>query len=125
LYIDPPYNHRQYGANYHVLETIARYDAPEIRGVSGLRDYTRSDYCKRKHALAAFEDLIGNAKAKHILVSYSDEGILSLSQIKDALSKRGDPITYAKSHTRYKADKGRTYIRASTVEYLHHVRVVR
>jgi adenine-specific DNA-methyltransferase len=125
LYIDPPYNHRQYGANYHVLETIARYDAPETYGVSGLRDYISSDYCKRNHALAAFEDLIGGARAKHILVSYSDEGILSLGQIKDTLSKRGDPITYAKAYSRYKADNGREYIRDATVEYLHHVRVVR
>ncbi|MDR2375914.1 MAG: DNA adenine methylase, partial [Treponema sp.] len=36
LYIDPPYNTRQYLPNYHVLETIARYDAPEISGVTGL-----------------------------------------------------------------------------------------
>lgn len=125
LYVDPPYNHRQYGANYHVLETIARYDSPGVKGVAGLRDYTSSDYCKRNHALGAFEDLIGNAKARHILVSYNNEGILSLGQIKKVLSKRGDPITHAKTYGRYKADNGRAYLHDSTIEYLHHVRVER
>ena len=40
FYLDPPYNQRQYAPNYHILETIAKYDNPEIKGVSGLRNYT-------------------------------------------------------------------------------------
>jgi len=39
LYLDPPYNHRQYATNYHLLETIAKYDNPEIHGKTGLREY--------------------------------------------------------------------------------------
>ena len=39
LYLDPPYNHRQYATNYHLLETVAKYDDPKIYGKTGLRDY--------------------------------------------------------------------------------------
>lgn len=45
LYLDPPYNSRQYCSNYHLLETIARYDNPQIKGKTGLRDYSRSKKC--------------------------------------------------------------------------------
>lgn len=49
LYLDPPYNQRQYATNYHLLETIARYDDPEIHGKTGLREYSaqKSKYCAR------------------------------------------------------------------------------
>ncbi|MEO6725888.1 MAG: DNA adenine methylase, partial [Blastocatellia bacterium] len=62
LYLDPPYNHRQYGANYHVLETIAAYDDPLLKGVTGMRDYPRSRYCQTREAAEALEDLIVNAR---------------------------------------------------------------
>ncbi len=48
FYLDPPYNQRQYAPNYHLLETIARYDNPQIKGVSGMRDYSeqKSKFCR-------------------------------------------------------------------------------
>ncbi len=46
LYLDPPYNHRQYGANYHLLNTIARYDGFTPKGKTGVRAYKSSRYCK-------------------------------------------------------------------------------
>ena len=46
LYLDPPYNARQYGANYHLLNTIAKYDTFVPKGKTGLRDYYKSAYCK-------------------------------------------------------------------------------
>ncbi len=125
LYLDPPYNHRQYGANDHVLETIARYDSPKLRGVTGLRDYPRSDYCKPKAAQAAFTRLIESARAKHILVSYNDEGIISFEETCDILRRRGEPKTFQQVYNRFKADNGRDYKRSETIEYLHYVRVIR
>ncbi len=125
LYLDPPYNHRQYGANYHVLETIAAYDRPELSGVTGMRDYPRSRYCQAKEAAAAMEDLIVNARAKHILLSYNDEGVLSLEEINRILSLRGEPRTFQQNYSRFKADNGRQYKRDATIEYVHYVRVVR
>ncbi|MEW6127417.1 MAG: DNA adenine methylase [Acidobacteriota bacterium] len=125
LYLDPPYNHRQYGANYHVLETIAAYDAPQLRGVTGMRDYPRSRYCKPLEALEAMRELITAAQTKHILVSYNDEGIMSLEDIRELLSLRGEPQTFSQKYNRFKADNGRQYKRGETVEYLHYVRVVK
>ena len=122
LYLDPPYNHRQYGANYHVLETIAAYDHPELSGVTGMRPYRRSRYCQPQSAKAALEHLIRNASAKHILLSYNDEGLLSLAEVRDILSLRGEPKTFQTSYSRFKADNGRTYKRDSTVEYIHYVK---
>jgi adenine-specific DNA-methyltransferase len=48
LYLDPPYNEREYGANYHLLNTIARYDNFIPQGKTGLREYARSQYCIKK-----------------------------------------------------------------------------
>lgn len=125
LYIDPPYNHRQYGANYHVLETIARYDEPALTGTTGLRDYYRSRYCQKKAVKDAFRHLIAEAHTRHILVSYNDEGLMSIDDIQEALSLRGDPKTFTMAYNRYKADNSREYKRDATVEFLHYVRVIR
>jgi adenine-specific DNA-methyltransferase len=89
LYLDPPYNTRQYLPNYHVLETIARYDAPGISGVTGLRAYTdlKSDYCIKQNAESAFDSLIGEADFKYIVISYSDDGLLNPGIILDILNR--------------------------------------
>lgn len=123
LYLDPPYNHRQYGANYHVLETIAAYDTPTLSGITGMRDYFRSQYCRRPQARDAMEELIRCARAKHILVSYNDEGVMSLEELREILSLRGKPRTFQTTYNRFKADNGREYKRDSTIEYVHYVRV--
>lgn len=125
LYLDPPYNHRQYGANYHVLETIAAYDAPQVSGVTGMREYQRSRYCQSKHAAEALEDLIVNARTRHILLSYNDEGVLSAEEIRRILKLRGKPKTFKQKYNRFKADNGREYKRDATVEFVHYVRVVK
>ena len=127
LYLDPPYNHRQYGANYHVLETVAAYDAPALSGVTGLRDgYARSAYCSRPQVRRAFADLIAAARARHILVSYNDEGLLPLMELRDLLASRGEVRTYEQpNYPRYKADNGRAYKATVTVEYVHYVRVTK
>lgn len=125
LYLDPPYNHRQYGANYHVLETVAAYDDPQLSGVTGMRAYSRSRYCQAKEAAEAMEDLIVQARAKHILLSYNDEGVLSLEEINRILSLRGEPKTFQQKYSRFKADNGREYKRDATIEFVHYVRVRR
>jgi adenine-specific DNA-methyltransferase len=123
LYLDPPYNHRQYGANYHVLETIAADDRPKLKGVTGMREYEASLYCRARSAKAAFEHLIRRARSRHIYVSYNDEGIMSLAEVREILALRGTPKTFQRTYPRFKADNGRAYKRDQTVEYLHYVRV--
>lgn len=125
LYLDPPYNHREYGANYHVLETIAKYDTPSLSGTTGMREYQKSDFCKNKKVATAFEEVVRHAKTKHILVSYNDEGLLSFDKLQSILELRGIPQLFTKPYSRFKADSGRVYKRDKTVEYVHYVRVIK
>jgi adenine-specific DNA-methyltransferase len=90
LYLDPPYNERQYGANYHVLNTVAKYDNPELRGVTGMRDYTPSLWCRKRQVENVFEDLIANANFDHILFSYNSESLMSPEKIAEIMSKYGE-----------------------------------
>ncbi len=105
LYIDPPYNKRQYSSNYHLLETVAKYDNPTLRGVTGLRENeTKSDYCKKNTVLKSFEDLIQNAQFKHIILSYSTEGIMAVNDIETVLRKYGtDYKLYEIDYRRFKS----------------------
>lgn len=91
LYMDPPYNGRQYSSNYHVLETIAKYDNPELKGKTGTRADSSgaSDYCKKPRVAEAFESLIENANFKTLLISYSSEGLLHEDELVDMLKRHG------------------------------------
>jgi len=73
LYIDPPYNSRQYSDAYHLLENLAEWKKPKVEGIAKKMDRThiKSAYCL-KNATQAFEDLIMNANCKHILLSYNN-----------------------------------------------------
>ena len=73
VYIDPPYNSRQYCDAYHLLENVARWEKPRVHGVAKKMDRTtlKSDYCTTS-ATKAFEDLIKNIKAKYIILSYNN-----------------------------------------------------
>lgn len=73
VYIDPPYNSRQYCDAYHLLENVARWNKPEVFGVAKKMDRTslKSDYCTQK-ATAAFEKLIDSIHAKYIMLSYNN-----------------------------------------------------
>ena len=123
LYLDPPYNARQYCTNYHLLETIAKYDNPVISGKTGLRDYKsqKSRFCSSRTVASTFEDLIANAKFKYIFLSYNNEGLMSLDTIKKIMSKYGEYSQYTQEYRRFKADKdeNRNIAADSTVEYLH------
>ena len=125
LYLDPPYNHRQYATNYHLLETIARYDNPKIHGKTGLREYQnqKSFYCSRTQVKKAFKDLVLQAKMKYIFLSYNNEGLMTLDDIKEIMSLRGKYGNFKKEYNRFKADKleNRSYKANKTVEYLHYV----
>jgi len=85
LYIDPPYSVTQYSSAYHMLETIARYDFPLIKGVGGKREKGKyiSLYSRKQNALTQFEDLFRQANFKHILISYSNQSIVPLKELTD------------------------------------------
>jgi len=92
LYIDPPYNSRQYAPNYHLLETIAQYDNPEIKGVTGMRKYDnqKSDFCNKIKAITALNKIAKNAKYKYLILSYNSEGIMPEKDITKTLNKYGE-----------------------------------
>ena len=74
MYLDPPYNSRQYFNSYHVLENIAKREKPELewitKQIKNRNDY-KSDYCTNK-AYDTFKDLIENLNCKYIIVSYNN-----------------------------------------------------
>lgn len=130
LYIDPPYNTRQYAANFHILETIAEWDNPKIYGKVGLRPYAhqRSDYNSKTKCVLTFQDLIENASAKYILVSYNDEGIIPQEDMSRILAKRGKVAFYEKPYRRFRTESdhpGRHYKRKDdkVTEFLYVVKV--
>ena len=115
VYIDPPYNSRQYCDAYHLLENVAQWTKPEVYGVA--RKMKRSDlkskYCTNS-APKAFEDLIENIDARYILVSYNNMGTkgnsrsqakISDEEIVRALSTRGKVQCFEKSFTPFTAGK--------------------
>jgi adenine-specific DNA-methyltransferase len=121
LYLDPPYNQRQYSANYHLLNTITQYDSFVPKGKTGLREYNRSDYCKKGEVHRSFEDLIKNAKFKYIFLSYNNEGLMSENEVKNIMQKYGKYSLKTKVYQRFKADKteNRNHKADKTYEYLH------
>ncbi|WP_336184705.1 DNA adenine methylase [Fusobacterium polymorphum] len=123
LYLDPPYNARQYSANYHLLETISKYDNPIIKGKTGLRDYSnqKSKFCSKLQVNQVFEELISDADFKYIFLSYNDEGLMSLETIKKIMEKYGEYQCFTTDYKRFRADKeeNRNHKKSSTVEYLH------
>ena len=119
LYLDPPYNSRQYGANYHMLNTIAEYKPFVPQGKTGLRKYSRSKYCSASTVKDEFEELIKNAQFKYIFLSYNNEGLMSCDDVKKIMSEYGKYDLAQTEYQRFKADANRFNKADSTVEYLN------
>lgn len=90
-YIDPPYIKRQYAANYHILETLAREDEPEAIGESGLRPWRDqySNFCSKVRIRSAFDLIIRNVHCNNIFISYSEDGLLPIEVLMDFLQQYG------------------------------------
>lgn len=109
LYLDPPYNKRQYGSYYHILETIARNDKPVVRGVTGLRDWksdTHSKWCVPKHVRSELDDIVRNANTAFVVMSYNSEGLLTKDDIESVLCAYGTVHTKEIEFGRYNSKKG-------------------
>ena len=94
LYLDPPYTITDYSSAYHLLESIAKYDYPNIGGITGRRKEIneKSKYTRRELALTNLEDLFRQAQFKHILLSYSTQGLIPIEDITSLARK------FAKNH---------------------------
>ncbi|MCL2073300.1 MAG: DNA adenine methylase [Marinilabiliaceae bacterium] len=121
LYLDPPYNSRQYGANYHLLNTIARYDDFIPKGKTGMRIYQKSNYCSSAKVAVEFENLIKKAQFQYIFLTYNNEGLMSVKNVQNILQKYGKYDLAEIDYQRFKADKteNRNHKADSTKEYLH------
>jgi len=119
LYLDPPYNQRQYSSNYHILNTIAKYKPFIPKGKTGLPKYNRSNYSRKNDVYKTFEELIKNADFNSIFLSYNNEGLMSPKEIKNIMTKYGEYNLVTKEYQRFKADKNRTHKATKTYEYLH------
>jgi adenine-specific DNA-methyltransferase len=123
LYMDPPYNQRQYCSNYHILETIARFDKPKIYGVTGLRPHQaqKSSFCVKAQALSSLEKMVHDTVARHVFLSYNSEGIMSREAIWKTLEKFGSVDMEMCEHSRFRADldsHNRVYKSDRVNEYL-------
>jgi adenine-specific DNA-methyltransferase len=107
-YLDPPYNFRQYGAYYHVLETIAIGDTPVVTGKTGLRPWQdkKSDFCYNDKAANALTQLITKLNSQHIFLSYNADGILEHDTILEILKTKGTVDFKDISFQRYKSNNG-------------------
>ncbi len=132
VYLDPPYNGRQYPAYYHIPELLAIgwRPPPPLRGKTGLipDEERRSDWCRKGKAEGALRALLDVADAHHVLFSYNDEGLLPRGAIEAAMCEYGDSDSYRRfdrGYRRYRSDADgpeRNYARDRVREHLHYVR---
>jgi adenine-specific DNA-methyltransferase len=120
LYLDPPYNHRQYGANYFPLNVISNLkEDMNLQGVTGIpvSGYLKSGWCSKKTALDALRQIISTTSALRIAMSYNDEGIIDQQEILGAFREFGwQAELVGIPYKRYKAGKNDT--QDTVTEYL-------
>jgi adenine-specific DNA-methyltransferase len=103
-YLDPPYNQHSYMGNYHVWETLVRWDAPEAYGVAQKRVQCRayaSPFNRKREIRGALAAVIGNLRCPHLIVSFSDEGHVNRHEMETMLSARGHVEVIAVDFKRY------------------------
>jgi adenine-specific DNA-methyltransferase len=134
LYIDPPYNTRQYAGYYHIPEVLARgwFDgAVSVRGKTGLiaDGEQRSAWCSRRRAPLALRELLEATGAHHVLVSYNSEGVIPDAELRGILrdaSADGRVRRFTRTYKRYRADsdrEGRRYKGDEVKELLYYARL--
>ena len=125
VYLDPPYNQRQYAANYSPLNYIVRYDEHIVlTGKTGLmKNYNKSGFCSKRKVKKSFEEIIENLNTRYIFLSYNNEGLLSKEELKTILEKKGEVTLYQKEYPKFKAQ---SKVDGDTVtEYLWFVKVTK
>jgi len=119
IYLDPPYNQRQYAANYSPLNFIAEYNPSlVVKGKTGLLEgYNKSDFCKKTRVKAAFQQLLDTLDADYLVLSYNNEGLLGKEDLKEMLQARGKVTLYTIPYKKYKSAK-ETQAKEEVEEYL-------
>ena len=107
IYLDPPYNQRQYSGNYSPLNYIAKYDdALVLKGKTGLiENYNKSNFCKKRDVVKIFTSLIAGLRCKYLIISYNNEGLISMTEFKKIVMKKGFVKLYKIQYNKFKAQK--------------------
>jgi len=103
-YLDPPYNQHSYLGNYHIWETLVRWDAPPAYGVAMKREDTRarpSVFNSRPGHAGAMKRVIDSIDARVLVCSFSNEGYLSREDLVNMLASRGEVVVYERAYKRY------------------------
>jgi len=103
-YLDPPYNQHSYLGNYHVWETLVRWDHPETYGIACKRIDCRerkSDFNSKVRIADAMRGVIDAIDAPTLIVSFNNEGYLSREQIEAMLAPIGPVAVIDYDHPRY------------------------
>jgi len=119
MYLDPPYNERDYATYYHVLETISKYDNPELKDnkTGTKKTTTKSNWCRKITVINELDYVIKNSNAKVVLLSYNNEGIMTEEDIKKIFEKYGTHTSQKKEVKRFKCNKTENNI--VVYEYIH------
>lgn len=131
LYIDPPYNTRQYGNNYHLYETIVRHDRPRLppssKSVCGYRnwqDESKSQFCNRQLFMSGMVRIAAAAKARKMFVSYNTDGIVKPHEFSDSMVGSGvatEVRVHQMPQKRYLGDSKRAKNKSELMELLFEV----
>ena len=107
IYLDPPYNQRQYSANYSPLNYIAHYNKDIVlKGKTALiENYNKSNFCKKSEVKKVFTDLISGLKCKYLIISYNNEGLMSIEDFQKILLKKGMVKLYKIQYNKFKSNQ--------------------
>lgn len=105
-YLDPPYNQHRYFTNYHIWETLVAWDQPEHYGIACKRvdartEETKSVFNKKREMPLALREVIGQVRARVVVLSYNDEAWISLEELQDMMAPHGHVVTLAFDSKRY------------------------
>ncbi|MBV1835097.1 DNA adenine methylase [Novacetimonas pomaceti] len=127
-YIDPPYNQHPYGANYHVLNSIALWDRPALSPkISGRdkaairtdwRTVRRSAYNYRDRATRAYARLLNTLPVRWIATSYSTDGMIALRDMVAANHALGEVRVFSRGYKRYRVSSQRFSRKPMNVEFI-------
>lgn len=119
-YIDPPYNQHPYGSNYFMLNTILKNElGHNISKVAGIPDdWNKSQYNKKNEALSSFEQLVSDIDSKYLIISYNNEGFISLEEMQNMLSKYGELTTKEIDYVAFRGSRNLKDRNKHTTEYL-------
>ena len=119
-YIDTPYNQHPYGSNYFMLNTIIDNKlGNNISTVAGIPDdWNKSAYNKKNEALKSFEELVKDIDSKYLIISYNNEGFISLEEMQNMLSKYGDLTTKEIDYIAFRGSRNLKERNIYTTEYL-------